>query len=156
MTIKYSPATGGFYAEVIHGTAIPEDAVDITAATHVALLSAQEAGLAIVAGSDGQPVAQDPPPPTPEEIQSALAAVVQAHMDAAARAAGYDDIRSAVTYADEPAVRRFQADGQAFRAWRSLSWAACYAVLTEVQAGTRAVPTAAELIAELPALTPPA
>lgn len=80
---------------------------------------------------------------------------VQAHMDAAAKARGYDDIKSAVTYAEEPAVPRFQLEGQAFRAWRSLCWATGYTVLAQVEAGQRPVPTEAELIAELPPLVLP-
>jgi hypothetical protein len=82
-------------------------------------------------------------------------AAVQAHLDAAAYAAGYDNIQTAVSYADEPAVAKFQTEGQAFRAWRSLVWAHCYAVLAEVQAATRSVPTEAELVAELPDLVLP-
>ena len=93
--------------------------------------------------------------PTPADIahqvQRMLISAVHNHLDAAARSAGYDDIKSAVTYADEPAVPKFQAEGQRFRAWRSLVWAACYAMLDDVLAGTRTVPTVDELLAELPA-----
>lgn len=52
---------------------------------------------------------------------------LQRVMDDAARALGYDDIKTAITYAEEPAVPKFQAEGLAFRTWRSLVWAACYA-----------------------------
>ena len=94
--------------------------------------------------------------PTPADIahqvQQSLISAVQNHLDAAARSAGYDDIKSAVTYADEPAVPKFQIEGQRFRAWRSLVWAACYAMLDDVLAGTRTVPTVDELLAELPVL----
>jgi len=83
---------------------------------------------------------------------AAVVSAVQAHMDAAAKDAGYDDVKSAVTYADEPAVPRFQAEGRAFRAWRSLVWAKCYELLDAVQAGTRPPMTAEQVIAELPAL----
>ena len=82
-------------------------------------------------------------------------AQLQAHLDAAAHAAGYDDIRSAITYADEPAVPKFQAEGRAFRAWRSLFWAAANDVKNAVLAGTRPAPTVSALIAELPTLTLP-
>ena len=150
--MKYAPSTGAFYAPEIHGTSIPADAVDITPQQHEALLTAQSAGKCIVPDANGYPVAQDPPPPTADQIAAARVAAVQAHMDAAAQALGYDDIKAAVTYADEPAVPRFQAEGQAFRAWRSIVWAHCYMVLDDVQAGRRAIPTAADLIAELPAL----
>lgn len=88
--------------------------------------------------------------PTPAQVQAALERAVQTHLDDAARALGYDDIATAVTYADEPAVPAFQAQGQALRAWRSLVWASCIATLANVNAGAGA-PTAADLIASLPA-----
>ncbi|MEW6314627.1 MAG: hypothetical protein AB1513_11410 [Pseudomonadota bacterium] len=93
-----------------------------------------------------------PPPPSTRQIIDALEQSVQRHLDEAAQARGYDNIFTACTYADEPAVAQFQAEGMAFRAWRSLVWAHCYQVLAAAQAGTRAVPGEAELIAELPAL----
>ena len=69
---------------------------------------------------------------------------------------GYNDIKSAVTYADEPAVPKFQAEGLVFREWRSLCWAHYYAAMAAVHLGERAIPTAEELIAELPPLVFPA
>lgn len=93
-----------------------------------------------------------PPSPTPQQIIETMHQGIQAHMDAAAREYGYDDIKAAVTYADEPAVPKFQAEGRAFRAWRSLVWAHAYGVLDAVQAGDREQPTADELLAELPEL----
>lgn len=102
--------------------------------------------------SDKEPA----PPPAPLEIIRAnKVAHVQAHMDAQARALNYDSIANAITYADEPAVPKFQAEGQAFRAWRSLVWARCYEILEEVQGGARAIPSDDELIAELPKLQIP-
>ena len=91
-------------------------------------------------------------PPTPDQIQAMFTSAVQAHMDAAARSRGFDDIKSAVTYADEPAVPSFQADGQRFRAWRSLSWQKCYEVMAAVRDGTRPIPSSGELLSELPTL----
>lgn len=79
---------------------------------------------------------------------------VQAHMDATAQARGYDDIKSAVTYADEPTVASFQAEGRAFRKWRSEVWAHCYVVMAAVQGGA-AMPTMDDLIAGLPVLVMP-
>lgn len=89
---------------------------------------------------------------TPDLIKARLVAAVQAHLDATAQAHGYDSVYTACTYADEPAVPLFQAEGQALRAWRSLVWAHCHTVMAEARAGQRQVPTAAELIDELPAL----
>lgn len=86
------------------------------------------------------------------QIVADYMAAVQRHMDARAVAFGYDDLISVVTYAEEPAVPRYQAEGQAFRAWRSACWAKCEDVLAAVKAGARAAPTHAELLAELPPL----
>lgn len=80
----------------------------------------------------------------------AVATQVQAHLDAQALALGYDNIFTAVTYATEPAVPKFQNDGIALRAWRSLVWAKCYEVLAEIDAGTREPLDAAQLLALLP------
>ena len=69
-----------------------------------------------------------------------------------AQALGCDDIKSAVTYADESAVPKFQQEGQAMRRLRSLAWARCYEILNAVQTGQRPIPTEDELIAEMEAL----
>lgn len=74
---------------------------------------------------------------------------VQAHLDAAAQALGYDNILSACSYAGY--TNPFQTEGQSFVSWRGAVWDYCYAQLAAVQAGTRTQPTVDELIAELPA-----
>ena len=148
----YSKSTGGFYTREIHGDNIPDDAVEITEAEHAALIEGQSQGKRIVADESGRPILQDPPPPTPEQIMRRLQARVQLWLDEQARALGYDDIKSAVTYAEEPAVPQFQQEGQALRRLRSLAWARCYEILDAVQAGQRSIPTEAELLAEMEAL----
>lgn len=85
------------------------------------------------------------------KIQDVKAAV-QTLLDDAARVYGYDDIKSAVTYAEEPEVPKFQNEGRAFRRWRSAAWDRCYALLAEVLAGERPEPTVPELLAMLPTL----
>lgn len=95
-------------------------------------------------------------PPTEEDMRQTLVDGIQSYLDDMARMLGYDDMRTAVTYADEPAVPRFQAEGQALRAWRSLVWAACYEHLALVQAGTAELPTLEQAIEMLPVFTPPA
>jgi hypothetical protein len=72
-------------------------------------------------------------------------------MDAKAQSYHYDDLTTAVTYADEPSVPKFQEEGQAFRAWRSQVWNTAYSILADVQAGTRGFPT----VSEVPGLLPP-
>lgn len=73
---------------------------------------------------------------------------VQAHLDSAAQSKGYDNITSACSYAAAPNV--FQAEGISFLTWRADVWSACHAMLADVQAGTRPMPTPGEIIADLP------
>jgi hypothetical protein len=60
-------------------------------------------------------------------MQRVAVDAVQLRLDTQAQAWGYDNIFTACTYADEPAVPQFQAEGQALRAWRSQTWSLCYA-----------------------------
>ncbi|MCL2656139.1 MAG: hypothetical protein FWD62_01755 [Betaproteobacteria bacterium] len=151
----FSAHTGGFYAAEIHVNNIPSDAVEITESEHAALLDAQSNGLRIVADDTGRPIAVEPPQPTLEQIKAEFAAAVQTHMDSVARSLGYDDIKTAVTYADEPAVPKFQAEGQTLRAWRSRVWDACYAKMDVVMSGADQLPSVEDLIASLPAFEMP-
>lgn len=97
-------------------------------------------------------VAIPPPPPlTPEELKQALTDAVQVHMDETAEAKGYDNIFTVCTYIDT-GVERFDEDGRKARVWRSACWSYCYAQLALFEAGEREIPTAEELIAELPKL----
>lgn len=123
-----------------------------------------------VEGDDWKVV--DLPPPgetvpvsemTTEQRVQWLQRGVQARLDAQARLLGYDSIFTAVTYADEPAVPKFQAEGEALRAWRSLVWEKCYELLGDYQAAVAAAaggeqvdaPTLDSVIAELPPFQAP-
>lgn len=92
---------------------------------------------------------------TPEQIQASIQdsfeSAVQSLHDTTAQKYGYDSIRSAISYADDPTVAEFQAEGQAFRTWRSLCWQYAYAQLAAVKAGTISVPSLADFLARLPA-----
>lgn len=91
-----------------------------------------------------------------EQEYFAVQSAVQGLMDKVAREHGYDDIKTAVTYAEEPAVPKFQIEGQAFRAWRSLCWDYCYAQLDAVKSGERERPASVEeFLLELPELEIP-
>lgn len=97
-----------------------------------------------------------PPPPTLAEITASIAAAVTEHLDVVAGAQGFKDIDDAVSYAEEPAVVRFQLYGRALRAWRSLTRAAGLELIAAIEGG-RAEPPAdrAALFALLPAFQPP-
>ena len=134
----------------------PAAGIDVDSATFTEYTAAPPPGMMLGCDASGDPCwVALPQQTTDEQISLALTAAVQAHLDAQARALNYDDIKTAVTYADEPAVPRFQAEGLVFREWRSLCWAHCYAAMAAVHLGERAIPTAEELIAELPPLVLP-
>lgn len=95
------------------------------------------------------------PEPTVEEIQAQIQAqltnAVQHVLDAKAQELNYDSCLSVCSYIDT-GVAKFDAEGKAFRAWRSAVWAKGYEILAQVQAGERAIPSEEELLAELPQL----
>ncbi|MBZ0127147.1 MAG: hypothetical protein K8F32_12320, partial [Rhodocyclaceae bacterium] len=74
----YSKTTGGFYSQEIHGSARPDDCVEITAERHAELISAQSAGKRIVADADGYPNAIDPPPLSLNQVQAVALAAIDA------------------------------------------------------------------------------
>ena len=107
-------------------------------------------------GYDGNWYVQGYAPEKPiEEIQAEaqkqLTDAVQRVLDNKAQELNYDDCLSVCSYIDT-GVAKFDAEGKAFRAWRSAVWAKGYEILAKVQAGERDIPTEAELLAELPEL----
>lgn len=95
-----------------------------------------------------------PPPPTPEQTRKALTEAVQKRLDAEAGSRGYDGILSLASYAASTHPP-FAAEGRAGADWRDAVWGHCYLVLADVQAGRRAIPSEAELLAELPPMVWP-
>ncbi|MGM9582378.1 MAG: hypothetical protein ACI3WU_01495 [Phascolarctobacterium sp.] len=84
-------------------------------------------------------------------IQEALTKAVQEHMDTTVQTRGYDNINSACSYATSTDAV-FLAEAQACVVWRDKVWRYCYDALADVTAGARDIPTAEQLIAELPVL----
>lgn len=118
----------------------------------------------------GDYLVEDYAPPVVDNSEAEFLALVkqydghvQARIDGVAQSFGYGDpnrpqvspILHAISYADEPAVPKFQAEGRLLRAWRSLYWAATWPILQAVRAGERPVPEPADLLAELDAAAPP-
>ena len=89
-------------------------------------------------------------------VYSDVVMATQARLDAFARTRNYDGILSACTYATSPTAK-FAQEGQCCVDARDATWAALYAMLDEVKAGTRPVPNSfADIADELPALSWPA
>lgn len=149
----YSKSTGGFYSDSIHAE-FPPDAVEVSDVEHANLMSAQAQGKVIGVAANGQPIALDQPPPTLERVKALLSAAVSKYVDAAAMALGYDNILSAISYADDATVPAYQAQGQALRAWRANVWKDATSALNAITSAS-AAPTAAALVATLPVFVAP-
>ncbi|MBJ2155257.1 hypothetical protein [Variovorax sp. IB41] len=96
-----------------------------------------------------EPEPEPAPTPTLEERAAALLRAVDAHLNVAARARGYDSIITAALRAGYPGP--FHDEGMAFAIWMDSVYAKCYELLAQVQAGEIAEPTAEQLIVMLPA-----
>ncbi len=76
----YSKTTGGFYDFDIHGTAMPDDVVEISKSEYLALLEGQSSGKLISADVNCRPVLTDHPAPTPEQLQLTKNAEARAYL----------------------------------------------------------------------------
>lgn len=97
------------------------------------------------------PAAEPEPEPEPTNYKAELVTALQSEMDAAARARGYDDLKTAITYRGDPNPK-FAAEAEALFVWRSSVWTTAYSILEEVQAGARDFPTVEEVLSLMPAL----
>lgn len=87
------------------------------------------------------------------ELIQAFSAAAQVRLDTWAKTRNYDGILSLCTYATST-VPQFAAEGQRGVDLRDATWAALYAILAQVEAGTRPLPASFESIeGELPVLT---
>lgn len=86
-----------------------------------------------------------------EHIIAAVQFAVQQRLDDFARTRNYDGILSACTYATST-TPQFAAEGQYAVQARDATWAACYQVMSDVQAGRRPLPSIEQVLADLPAL----
>ena len=90
-------------------------------------------------------------PKTTEQIIADYISALEAHMDALAKAKGYDDRKTCALRAGIVGSP-FQVEGVKFALWMDNCYALGYTIIAEVQSGVRAMPTIEEFIAELPVL----
>ena len=88
MKLYFSKSTNGFYTDEIHGEAIPADAVEITEEQHAELLAGQSTGKIITSDADGNPVLQDPPAPTDDELAASAKVTISNELAYAANVMG--------------------------------------------------------------------
>jgi hypothetical protein len=137
-------------------TKIPVDAEEISVEEHEALMAGQSQGKWLSANTAGKPILVNPPSPTLEDAEATLSQVLDNALNAAARAQGYDSILSACSYAAQPAGAPFQAQGAAYMAWRSATYAQAYAYIDQVKKGKKPMPTSEdEVLALMPKLVLP-
>ena len=114
-------------------------------------LAAAHDGKRREAGSDGMPRWAQIPAPSRDDQISSLGAAVERHLNAVARSYEFKGIDDAITYVDEPSVPKFQEQGRAFRAWRSVVRAAWL----DIRTGGGVLPSELALISALPQFSMP-
>lgn len=100
---------------------------------------------------ENKPIEVELAPQTNEQIIKSFTKMIQDYMDSKAQELNYDSVFTAITYEND-SNKKFAQEAKAFKAWRSQIWTTCYAVLDEVLAGTRTIPTKEELLALMPEL----
>jgi hypothetical protein len=146
------------YDSAVHGDAIPAEAVQVSDEQFFQTINETDGLWTITNEGDVVKVPfPDPPAPTLQQVLASYEAAVQKHMNEVANQYGYDDVYTAISYATEPIVQKFQTEGIAFREWRSLVWAYCIQVQDDCLAEppVRTPPTPEDLILELPELIMP-
>lgn len=87
----------------------------------------------------------------PRPTTSDFAAAIQSHIDATARARGYNGPATLASYVSST-VPAWAIEAQTFVAWRDAVWVYAYGELAKVQAGQRPQPVVDEIVAELPTI----
>lgn len=101
---------------------------------------------------DGSGYVRAEKPSEPETVAD-YAAAIQEHIDAMARARGYENGFAMAGYATDP-LHAFEA--QPFVVWRGQVWVYAYGELAKVQDGQRRQPSIDDLVSELPKIDWPA
>ena len=154
MTYFYSPSAKGFFDDTFHlPNEIPEDVIQLTDKEYRFYLKAVNSNK-VIKVEFGELKLSDRPVVV-EDIIKSITASLQNHLDEKAKEYGYDNIYTAISYAEESSVPKFQIEGKAFREWRSLFWLNVNEIKNTVIEGSRQMPNIDELILELPKLNLP-
>ncbi len=143
----YVPTLKTFMVEGIHSD-IPSNAIKLTEAEYKELFHQINDNRKVVEVIGGVISLVDPVIST-ETIMKEMEIGLQNYLDAKAKEYSYDNIMSAISYADEPSVPKFQREGRAFRKWRSLFWVAANQYAVSVLAGDLQPPSSLENVIEL-------
>lgn len=127
------------------------DKDDLASRNEAAVQSEENYEISDIKLVNGAIVVIEPEPPTDEELQQYFEDAIEAYMDSVVQTRNYKNIHTAASYVNST-NEKFAKEGAACNKWRDDVWDKCYAILAEVKAGVRAVPTLEEVIAELPVL----
>lgn len=89
-----------------------------------------------------------------DSIKADMVNAIQNYLDTEAKAHYYDGILSLCSYATSTNPK-FGPEGRAAVVWRDACWATGYAIMAEVEAQTRSIPTIQELLSEMPSMVWP-
>lgn len=148
--VYYSPSTNGFYVQSINGSRIPTDVVEVTPDQYVALMEGQSVGQQIIADA-GVP-RLTAPASSLDSVLAGYEAAIEARLDQFARSRGYRHGDRLASYKGSQNAT-WSAEAGRFIELRDQTWAKCYAIIAEVKAGKRSMPTLDELLLELPVLS---
>ena len=173
MSSFYSPSTGGLYQSSTYDSTapsigvVPSDSILITDEEYDTLSSGIMSGQVIVNTAGVLTLGTAPAPViTPQEQQLLNEVAIQNALDAMAQTRGYTDIKSACAYAAPAPVvpssspnfaqcEKFRIEGNALQIWMAETWAAAYAYIATVQAGTNPMPNATQAVSMMPTFTWP-
>lgn len=133
-----------FYSDDIHSN-IPQEAIEITNEQWLECINNQ-GQRAFINGA----LVTYVPTITPEQAQQAISYAIQNMLDTKAQSMRYDNMMSARSYAGY--VNPFQVEAQSLAVWGADCWQKAGEIDADVESGKRPMPTADEVLAEMPTL----
>lgn len=147
MKYYYVHSLKTFMIEGIHHD-IPTNAIPLNEAEYKELFHQINDNKKVVEVIGGKIALKDPVISV-ETILTEMEIGLQNHLDSVSKGFGYDNIMSAISYAEEPSVPKFQREGRAFRKWRSLFWVAANQHKNSVLAGDLQAPESLDDLIEI-------
>lgn len=128
--IRYSKTTGSFYPIELKYSDLPVDIIDVAFEDFEKAMNRPEDTVFWFDSNNNLVIIQKTV--SRQEVINDMVANIQSYLDKKAQEFGYDNIYSAISYADEPSVPKFKQEGLAFRRWRSLVWLAAHEILNSL------------------------
>lgn len=147
--MRFSPSTLGWYPEFINYQNLPSDVVTVSDSLYQSLRHK-----CIVVDSDGYPHEKPAQAITFQERAAYMLSRVDAHIDAAAKAKGYDNRITFYMRSGVPESPYYE-EGLAFALWMDTCYEKCIQIMGLVQSGEMDEPNETTLLGLLPILELP-